>query len=60
MGLYIQDNKKKTIRHYSTTPKLEKAIETLLQNGDMVWSETGEGYEIEYKEVENGDDGNSN
>ena len=54
MGLYIQDNKKKTIRHYNTTPQLEKAIETLLQNGNMVWSETGEGYEIEYKEVNNG------
>lgn len=56
MGLYIQDNKKKTIRHYNTTPQLEKAIETLLQNGNMVWSETGEGYEIEYKEVNNGND----
>lgn len=53
MGLYIQDNKKKTIRHYNTTPQLEKSIETMLQETkNMVWSETGEGYIVEYKDTD--------
>ena len=47
MGLYIQDDKKDTVRHYCTTPKIEKAIETLLMEmEDMVSSETHKGYMI--------------
>ena len=54
MGIYIQDNKKHTVRHYSTTPKIEKAIETLLlANEELVSSETHEGYEVDIKEIEN-------
>lgn len=56
MGLYIQDNKKHTVRHYCTTPKIEKAIETLLsQIEDMVYSETHVGYVIKIEE-ENADE----
>ena len=56
MGLYIQDNKKHTVRHYCTTPKIEKAIETLLsQIEDMVYSETHVGYVIKI-EKENGNE----
>ena len=54
MGIYIQDNKKHTVRHYCTTPKIEKAIETLLlANEELVSSETHEGYEVDIKEIEN-------
>ena len=50
MGLYIQDDKTKTIRHYHTSPKVEKAIETLLkQDEEMIWSESLEGYEVTYR-----------
>lgn len=53
MGIYIQDNKKHTVRHYCTTPKIEKAIETLLlADEDMVSSETHEGYRVGIEEIE--------
>lgn len=52
MSIYIQDNKAKTVRHYLTTPKVERAIETLLkQNEELVYSETHKGYEVSIKEV---------
>lgn len=47
MSLYIYDEKKKTVRHYCTTTKVNKAIETLLcEMEDMVGSESHEGYKI--------------
>ena len=53
MGLYIQDNKKHTVRHYCTTPEIESAIETLLREmEDLVSSETHKGYEIKLVETE--------
>ena len=52
MGIYIEDDKKKTVRHYCTSAKVEKAIETLLrQDDELVWSETHEGYIIDFKQV---------
>ena len=54
MAVYIQDNTTKTVREYCTTPKIEKAIETLLrQMDDVVGSETHKGYEVHI--VEKGD-----
>ena len=54
MSIYIQDDKKKTIRHYMTTPKIEKAIETLIkQNENIGYSETYPGYVVSYKKEEN-------
>ena len=51
MSIYINDDKKKTVRHYCTTPKIERAIETLLRMDDeLVYSETHEGYEVRIKE----------
>ena len=51
MSLFIQDEKTKTVRHYYTTPKMEKAIETLLQaNEDLTYSETHTGYEVDIVE----------
>ena len=54
MSIYINDTKTKTVRHYyRTTPKIEKAIETLLQElDDLGWSETHKGYQVEIKEIE--------
>ena len=47
MGIYIQDNKTKTVRHYCTSPKIEKAVETLLRSDDeLVYSETHAGYTV--------------
>lgn len=41
MGIYVQDNKTHTVRHYCTSPKIEKAVETLLRSDDeLVYSET--------------------
>lgn len=52
MSLYIQDDKKKTVRHYCTTPKVEKAIETILaQIEELVSSETYAGYKVEIKPI---------
>ena len=52
MGIYINDTKKHTVRHYCTTPKIEKAIETLLlADDDLVGSETHEGYEVVIQEI---------
>lgn len=52
MSIYIQDDKKKTVRHYSTSPKIEKAVETLLVAiDDMCGSETHPGYEITIREI---------
>ena len=53
MSIYIQDTKKHTVRHYCTSPKIEKAIETLLQADDeLVYSETHVGYEVTITEIE--------
>ena len=47
MGIYIEDNKTKTVRHYSTSPKIEKAIETLLRADDnLVYAQTHKGYVV--------------
>lgn len=47
MGIYIQDNKTKTVRHYCTSPKIEKAIETLLRaDEELAYSETHAGYVV--------------
>lgn len=52
MSIYINDAKKGTVRHYSTTPKIDKAIETLLREmEEIVYSETHEGYEVTIKEI---------
>lgn len=52
MSLYIQDKKKKTVRYYCTTPKVEKAIETILaQIEELVSSETYAGYKVEIKPI---------
>ena len=41
MEIYIQDSKTHTVRHYCTSPKIEKAVETLLRSDDeLVYSET--------------------
>ncbi len=45
--IYIQDDKKHTVREYYANLQIVKAIETLLKsNDDMMWSETQEGYEV--------------
>ena len=47
MGIYIADTKKHTVRHYCTSPKIEKAIETLLRaDEELVYSETHKGYVV--------------
>ena len=47
MGIYIEDSKTRTVRHYCTSPKIEKAIETLLKSDDeLVYSETHVGYVV--------------
>ena len=53
MSIYIQDTKKHTVRHYCTSPKIEKAIETLLRaDEELVYSETHVGYEVTITESE--------
>lgn len=53
MSIYIQDNKKHTVRHYCTNTKIEKAIETLLRaDEELVYSETKAGYEVAIVESE--------
>ena len=55
MSIYIQDNKKHTVRHYCTSPKIEKAIETLLMEfDDLAGSESKKGMVVRIVE-ENGD-----
>ena len=45
MGLYIDNGK--TVKHYCTSRRVEKAIETLLnQDEELAGSETHEGYEV--------------
>lgn len=52
MSIYINDAKKGTVRHYFTTPKIDKAIETLLREmEELVYSETHSGYEVTIKEI---------
>ena len=47
MGIYIEDNNTHTVRHYCTSPKIEKAIETLLRaDEELVYSETKVGYVV--------------
>ena len=56
MSIYIQDDKTKTVRHYDTSPKVERAIETLLkQDENLVWSETHKGYVVEIREDKEND-----
>ena len=51
MGIYINDTKKHTVRHYNTDANIEKAIETLLRaDEELVYSETHEGYEVSITE----------
>lgn len=58
MSLYIQDYKKKTVRHYCTTPKVEKAIEAILaQIEGLSSSETHEGYKVEIKPIDRKENG---
>lgn len=53
MSLFIQDKKKKTVRYYCTTPKVEKAIETILaQIEGLSSSETHEGYKVEIRHID--------
>ena len=53
MSIYIQDNKKHTVRHYCTSPKIERAIETLLKEYDeLASSETIKGMEVRIVESE--------
>jgi hypothetical protein len=53
MSIYIQDNETNTVRQYCTSPEVEKAIETLLKtDSSLAYSETNEGYEAIYKELE--------
>lgn len=51
MSVYIEDLKTKTVRQYDTTPKIEKAIETLLQAADITECETTEGYRVSYEAI---------
>ena len=54
--IYIQDDKTKTVRHYGTSPKVDRAIETLLkQDEELMWSETHEGYVVEIREDKESD-----
>ena len=47
MAIYITDDKKETVRQYSTSAKVEKAIETLLKETEgAVGSETKPGYTV--------------
>ena len=53
MSIYIQDDKKHTVRYYATTSKIEKAIDTLLQaDADLMYSETHEGYAVTIIEMQ--------
>lgn len=57
MSIYINDEKEHRVREYSTMPKIEKAIETLLMEiSGVICCETYEGYEVAIKEIENGND----
>ena len=42
--IYIESNK--TVREYHTSPKIEKAVETLLKDTDTWFAETNEGYTV--------------
>lgn len=59
MSVYIEDLKTKTVRQYCTTPKIEKAIETLLRAADITESETTEGYRVSYEAIPWEDDLNN-
>ena len=53
MSIYIQDSKKNTVRHYCTSTKIEKAIETLLNSDEnLVSSETHTGYIVKVVKAE--------
>ena len=57
MSIYINDVKKQTVRHYCTTPKIDKAIETLLlQMEEVIGSETHEGYQVTYEYIKEQND----
>lgn len=58
MSLFIQDKKKKTVRYYCTTPRVEKAIETILaQIEELSSSETHEGYKVEIRPIDRKENG---
>lgn len=57
MSIYIQDNKKHTVRHYCTGSKIERAIEILLRaDEELAYGETHVGYEVAIVESEDEDD----
>lgn len=61
MSIYIADEKNNIITHYCTTRKIEKAIQTLLeQERFIVGSVSEEGYAIQYVKVKEDTNGNSN
>lgn len=48
MSTYIYNEKKKIVKEFYTSPKIEKAVETLLlSNENLVYSETHEGYSLD-------------
>ena len=51
--IYIESNN--TVREYHTSPKIEQAIETLLNNTDTLSAETDEGYTVAIVKREDGD-----
>lgn len=56
MSVYITDDKNKVIYHYCTTRKIEKAIQTLLEQvEDLVGSVSHKGYMITYTKVDEED-----
>lgn len=50
MSIYIDNGK--TVKHYCTNKKTDKAIITLLEQMDIAGSETKEGYRVAYTERE--------
>ena len=47
MAIYITDKKSKTVKHFFTSRKVEKAIEMLLLlDDDLAWTESSKGYDI--------------
>ena len=42
--IYVESNN--TVREYHTSPKIEKAVETLLKDTDTWSAETNEGYTV--------------
>ena len=52
--IYVESNN--TVREYHTSPKIEKAVETLLKaNNDLIYAETDRGYKVAIVEREDGE-----